>query len=88
MRFSYRLIKDTAGYLAECIESDVAGEGKSAKDAIESLRVALGERMFRADAIAPPARTVECTIELVLTEDGQSDKPVCDDVNGAARAVA
>lgn len=73
MRFSYRLIRDARGYLAECIEADVAGEGKNARDAVESLRTSLKERMFRADAIAPPSSTFEATIDLVLTEDGQSE---------------
>ena len=73
MRFSYRLIKDARGYLAECIESEAAGEGKTAHDAVESLREALRERMFRADAVAPPPASVETEIELVLTEDGQSE---------------
>lgn len=73
MRFSYRLIKDARGYLAECIEAEAAGEGKTARDAVESLRAALKERMFRADAVAPPSGTVEAAIDLVLTEDGQSE---------------
>jgi hypothetical protein len=73
MRFTYRLIKDARGYLAECIEAEAAGEGKSARDALESLREALKERMFRADAIAPPPGSVESEIELALTEDGQSE---------------
>ncbi len=72
MRFTYRLIKDASGYLAECIESEVAGEGKTPRVAIESLRGALHERMFRADAIAPPETIVESVIELVLTDDGQT----------------
>jgi hypothetical protein len=55
MKFTYRLIKDANGYLAECVESDVAGEGKSSKEAVESLRTALEERMLRPDAVAPPA---------------------------------
>lgn len=73
MRFTYRLIKDARGYLAECIEAEAAGEGKSVHDAVESLREALKERMFRADAVAPPSHPIETSIELVLTEDGQSE---------------
>lgn len=88
MRFSYRLIKDTSGYLAECIESDVAGEGKSVREAVESLRSCLAERMFRADAIAPPSTTVECKIELALTDDGQSDKPALEEVGFSDDATA
>ena len=29
MRFSYRLVRDARGYTAECVESEVAGEGTS-----------------------------------------------------------
>lgn len=72
MRFSYRLIKDARGYLAECIECELAGEGKTVRDAVESLRESLKERMCRADAVAPPPSAVDAAVELVLTEDGQS----------------
>jgi hypothetical protein len=52
LRFSYRLIKDANGFVAECIESDAVGEGKTSAAAIESLRMALKERMFRPES--PP----------------------------------
>src|SRR5687767_13474979 len=71
MRFSYRLIREKNGFLAECVEAEVAGEGATAKDAVESLRTSLEERMFRPDAIAPPATPTEGTIDLVLA-DGES----------------
>lgn len=74
MRFTYRLIRDQGGYLAECIEAEAAGEGKTAPAAVESLRGLLHERMFRPDAVAPPSTEIEgAVIELVLTEDGQSE---------------
>jgi hypothetical protein len=73
MRFSYRLIRDQGGFLAECMESEAVGEGRTAKDAIESLRKALEDRMLRPDAVAPPSRPTETVIELVLTEDGAED---------------
>jgi len=74
MRFSYRLIRDQRGYLAECIEAEAAGEGKTAQAAVESLRGLLHERMFRPDAVAPPSTAIaDAKIELVLTEDGQSE---------------
>jgi hypothetical protein len=69
MKFTYRLIKDASGYLAECVESDVAGEGKTSKEAVESLRASLEERMFRPDAVAPPSETVPGVIELELASD-------------------
>jgi hypothetical protein len=67
MRFTYRLIRDKEGFVAECVESEAAGEGKTAKDAVESLRAALEERMFRPDAVAPPSQPAAAPqIELVL----------------------
>ncbi len=68
MRFSYRLIEDANGYVAECIETDAVGEGKTSNAAVASLKTALEERMFRPDAVAPPSRQPETTIELVLAE--------------------
>lgn len=78
MRFSYRLIKDKSGVLAECVESDVAGEGKTEREAIASLKAALEERMFRPDAVAPPSRPAEdlATIELVLANETAEKKTV------------
>ena len=74
MKFSYRLIKDANGYLAECVESDAAGEGKSANEAVVSLRQSLEERMFRPDAVAPPPETEHATIELELANDKAAPK--------------
>jgi hypothetical protein len=72
MKFTYRLIKDASGWLAECIESDAAGEGKTAREAVESLRASLEERMFRPDAVAPPPETEHTRIELELTSEKTS----------------
>ncbi len=69
MRFTYRLIRHRNGCIAECMESEAAGEGRTAKEAVESLRIALAERMFRPDAIAPPAEPTESAIELVLADE-------------------
>jgi hypothetical protein len=69
MKFTYRLIRDASGYLAECVESDVAGEGKTSKDAVESLRASLEERMLRPDAVAPPSTPIAAVIELELASD-------------------
>ena len=77
MKFTYRLIKDANGYLAECVESDAAGEGKSSKEAVESLRTSLEERMFRPDAVAPPAAAEpHSTIELELASDNAAPKSI------------
>ena len=72
MKLSYRLIRDKTGFVAECVESEAAGEGKTAKEAVESLRKSLEERMFRPDAVAPPSRPSGGVIELVLADDGAS----------------
>ena len=69
MKFTYRLIKEANGWLAECVESDVAGEGKTSNEAVDSLRTSLEERMFRPDAVAPPPETERSTIELELTTE-------------------
>ena len=34
MKLSYRLVRDTAGWVAECVETEVAGEGRTVKDAV------------------------------------------------------
>lgn len=65
MKFSYRLVREKTDYIAECVESEAAGEGKTARDAIESLRKLLEERMFRPDAVAPPSRPTRGEIELI-----------------------
>jgi hypothetical protein len=69
MRFTYHLVEDANGWLAECVESDAAGEGKSEKDAVESLRKALEERMLRPDAVAPPSSPDDAKIELERVSD-------------------
>lgn len=82
MKLTYRLIKDANGYLAECVEADAAGEGKTSQAAVESLRTALEERMFRPDAVAPPSETGREPIELALAKDTKeetsNEKPTLD----------
>ncbi|MBX3192558.1 MAG: hypothetical protein KF819_36575 [Labilithrix sp.] len=72
MKFTYRLIKDAHGFIAECVESDAAGEGKTAAEAVECLRRSIEERMFRPDAVAPPSETKRASIELELATDRRS----------------
>lgn len=72
MRFSYRLVRESTGFIAECLESEAAGEGKTEKDAVESLRRSIEERMFRPDAVAPPSRPTDEAIELVLVDERTS----------------
>ena len=81
MRFSYRLVRDARGYVAECVEAEAAGEGRSAKEAVASLRSALEERMFRPDAVAPPARSADERIELVLADERSGSREHEEDVD-------
>jgi len=76
VKFTYRLIKETSGYVAECVESDAAGEGTTADEAVESLRVVLDERMCRPDAVAPPAAPVRSEIDLELAVDKRTRKSI------------
>ena len=69
MKLHYRLIRDANGWTAECVESDALGEGRSAKEAVATLRQMLEERMLRPDAVAPPPEGEQTTIELVLAQD-------------------
>ena len=74
MRFSYRLVLEGQGFVAECVESDAVGEGKSAPEAVASLRTALEERMLRPDAVAPPSHPTAETIELVPADERASSR--------------
>lgn len=67
MRFSYRVVQDGASVVAECVEADCAGTGRTEKDAVAALREVLEERMLRGDAVAPPSKPPEARIELVRT---------------------
>ena len=69
MKFTYRLQKEATGWLAECVESDAMGEGTTERDAVQSLRTSLEERMLRPDAVAPPAEQISASIELELTNE-------------------
>jgi hypothetical protein len=74
MRLSYRLIRDKNGWLAECVESEAAGDGTTSQAAVESLRRALEERMFRPDAVAPPSHPTSASIELVLADEEAEER--------------
>lgn len=65
MKFTYQLVQETNGWVAECIETDAVGEGKTAEAALVSLKRSLEERMFRPDAVAPPSGDERAPIELV-----------------------
>jgi len=74
VKLTYRLVRDANGYLAECVESEAAGEGRTASEAVASLRKALEERLFRPDAVAPPSREPQATIELSLANDEREER--------------
>jgi hypothetical protein len=65
MIFSYRLLYDAGNWVAECLDVDAEGEGRTQIEAIESLRRALAEHMYRPDAVAPPERGSQPPIDLV-----------------------
>lgn len=73
MKFTYRLVHDTGGWLAECVESEAMGEGRTREEAIASLRRALEERMYRPDAVAPPASQPRPVIDLTLAPPEPND---------------
>lgn len=74
MNFSYRLRQDGHAFTAECVENDAVGEGSTRQAAIESLRTALEERMFRPDAVAPPSVPDIARIELrEVTEEAPAE---------------
>lgn len=66
MKFTYRLVNEAGGWLAECVESEAMGEGRTREEAIGSLRRALEERMGRPDAVAPPPSQPRPVIDLTL----------------------
>lgn len=64
MEFSYRLVRDAKGWIAECVEIEALGEGSTPERAVDALRRALEERMRRPDAVAPPPAPARAPIEL------------------------
>lgn len=67
MNLTYKLVHDGDRWLAECVESNAAGEGTTEGEAVKSLEKALRENMFRPDAIAPPPHPEQETTPIVLT---------------------
>jgi hypothetical protein len=54
------------GYVAECLEYDVRGEGADREAALSALREALFERAIRPQAVAPPSHPDDEAIEIVV----------------------
>jgi predicted RNase H-like HicB family nuclease len=67
MKVSVVLTQTPDLWLAECEEVDRTGEGKTADEAVASLRQALRE-YFDVEAVAPPAQPVPETIEMVIVD--------------------
>ncbi len=74
MKFTYHLVPEDGHWLAECVESDAVGEGKTSKEGVDSLRSSLEERMFRPDAVAPPPEPEHAAIELELAAERAEPK--------------
>lgn len=69
MNFTYRIVEDDGRFVAECVESEAQGEGKTVDDAVASLKESLHVRMFRPDAIAPPEQEPHEKIVLRLATE-------------------
>ena len=67
MKVSVILTQTPDLWLAECEEVDRTGEGRTADEAVASLREALRE-YFDVEAVAPPAQRVPETIEMVIVD--------------------
>jgi hypothetical protein len=68
MRFTYRIVRERSGVVAECLEVDAMGEGATESAAVAALKSSLEERMFRPDAVAPPPEESSCSIDLVAVD--------------------
>lgn len=75
MKFSYRIGQEDGKWVAECVEVEAAGEGKSAADAVMTLRDVLAER-FAPQAVAPPSGGQKpLEIELTQVPETLTDAP-------------
>jgi hypothetical protein len=66
------------GFLAECTEYAVEGEGATVALAVEALREAIYERVLRPEAVGAPAadpkrETVEIIVTLPAVADSTGD---------------
>jgi hypothetical protein len=80
MRVRASIAPVVGGFLAECTEYAVEGEGATVALAIEALREAIYERVLRPEAVgAPPADPAREAVEVVVTAppaaegDGEHD---------------
>jgi predicted RNase H-like HicB family nuclease len=58
--------KVEGGWVAECEEVDLAGEGTTRDEALATLRAALEDYFHRAEAVAPPTDAPREAIEIVV----------------------
>lgn len=70
MLFTYRLLLDGAGWVAECVEATASGEGMTAAEAISHLREALEDHL-RPEAVALPSEREPDNIELAPAEQAR-----------------
>jgi predicted RNase H-like HicB family nuclease len=67
MRVSAVLTQDDDVWLAYCEEVDRTGEGRTADEAVASLREALRE-YFDVEAVAPPKDPPDQAIEIIVVD--------------------
>ncbi|HEY4014549.1 MAG TPA: hypothetical protein VGM06_14505 [Polyangiaceae bacterium] len=66
MKVSAVVSKVEGGWVAECEEVDLAGEGTTRDEALATLRAALEDYFHRAEAVAPPTDAPREAIEIVV----------------------
>lgn len=64
-RYTYRVTPSDGRFFAECLEMEAEAEGKTRDSAVAALKAAICERMSASDAVAPPAKAVPATVELI-----------------------
>ena len=67
-RFTATVTHEDGGYVAQCNELDLAGEGPTPEAAAASLRSALVEHLKESEAVAPPTLAANAPLELIVTE--------------------
>ncbi len=69
MRFAASITLEEGTYVAQCLEVDVAGEGATREEAVESLKRELEAYLHDSEAVAPPKEPAVSDVEIVVTEE-------------------
>jgi hypothetical protein len=72
MLYTARLSYVPPDYVADCVEIDATGQGRTRGAAIDSLRAELADRVGHVEGMAPPARTTQVEIEILVIEEEAS----------------